>query len=66
MTTVVHSQTTTVVKVVPVTSESLIELRSKYRAGLIVLGELFAALDRFLDGTKPETMPAKEKAHESK
>jgi hypothetical protein len=64
MTTVVH-QSTTVVKAEPEpTPSTLIELRSKYRAGLIVLGELFAALDRFLDGPPhAEATPhAKEKA----
>jgi hypothetical protein len=65
MTTVVH-QTTTVVKVVPATPESLWDLRQKYRAGLIVLGDFFAVLDRFLDGAHPEAKPAKEKANEPK
>jgi hypothetical protein len=67
MTTVVH-QSTTVVKAEPEpTPSSLIELRAKYRAGLIVMGELFAALDRFLDGPPhPEATPVstKEKAHD--
>jgi hypothetical protein len=45
----------------PATPESLWDLRQKYRSGLIVLGDFFSVLDRFLDGLKqPEVTPAKE------
>jgi len=48
----------------PATPESLWDLRQKYRSGLIVLGEFFAVLDRFLDGLEqPEAKPAKEPAN---
>lgn len=48
----------------PATPESLWDLRQKYRSGLIVLGDFFAVLDRFLDGlNQPEAKPAKEPAN---
>jgi len=69
MTTAEYTRTTTVTKQVevpaptpvPATTESLWDLRQKYRSGLIVLGELFAVLDRFLDGTKKDTKNTKDK-----
>lgn len=61
MTTLEYTKTTVTVERPAVTVASLVELRAKYRAGAIVLGELFAALDRFLDGDAPEAKPAKAK-----
>jgi hypothetical protein len=41
---------TTVKAEAPEANRPLLEARTRYRTGLITLGEFFALIDRFLDG----------------